>query len=288
MTERGVIGWLVLLVGMVVLLNLQGGLSDQVKSGMREGLAPLQAMLSGWSHAARDSVRGVRGLADLAAQNRDLSAELGTLRNRVQTLEALEGENLRLREQLNYAARTERTLASCEVIARDVSGWWRTVRLGKGYLDGIEADMAAITPDGLVGRTVYSTPRTADVVLITDPSCKVSVRLPRTGTNGILSGVWKREGPDRAFCRLEFLNKNSLIEPGDEVETSGLGGVFPAGLTVGTIEDVKRDGTGLGQTARVRIRADVGDLIHVFVVVEKRDPLEDLLMQRAEEERSSP
>jgi rod shape-determining protein MreC len=275
-----------LLIGLGVLLNLQGGLAARVKSGLREAVAPLQSMVSSGARTIADSVHGVRELADLAAQHRMLSEELVTLRNRVQALEALERENLRLREQLRYAERAGRRLESCEVIARDVSGWWQTVRLGKGYLDGIQAGMAAITPDGLVGKTVDSTPRTADVVLITDPSCKVSVRLPRTGTYGILAGVWKRDEEGRGECRLEFLNKNSEIREGDEVVTSGYGGVFPAGLIVGDVEAVELDAAGLSQTARVRIRADLADLVHLFVVVEERDPFEELLMQRVEEERS--
>ena len=275
-----------MLIGLGVLLNLQGGLSERVKSGVREGVAPLQTMLTSSTRAVKDSVHGVRELADLAARNREQSEELATLRNRVQALEELERENLRLREQLRYAERADRTLEPCEVIARDVSGWWQTVRLGKGYLDGIGAGMAAITPDGLVGKTVDSTPRTADVVLITDPSCKVSVRLPRTGTYGILAGVWKREEEGRRVCRLEFLSKGSDIREGDEVVTSGLGGIFPPGLMVGDVESVMVDSGGLSQTARVRVRADLGDLTHLFVVVEERDPLEELLMRRVEEERS--
>ncbi len=285
--ERGFILWFVLIVVLVLLLNLQGGLSERVKSALREATAPIQKMIFSSSRSVSSSYDSVRKLGELVEQNNVMSAELVELRNEVLTLSGLEKENIQLREQLRYAAGSDRALVSCEVLARDVSGWWQTLRLGKGYLSGVDTGLAVITPDGLVGKTIDSTPRTADVLLITDPSCKVSIRLPRTGTFGILSG----EGPSRrgeAICRLEFLNRSAEIESGDEVVTSGLGGVFPAGILVGHVETVAPGPSGLSQQAEVRARAKIGGLTQVFVAVEERDGVEELLLRRSLEERERP
>ena len=283
MRERGFILWFAVLAALVTLLNLEGPLSRSLKMLLREGVAPLQEGVAGGVRRVSGAFRAVRDVGERMEQKERMESELVELRNEVLTLKALEQENIRLREQLLYRRRAERRLVPCEVIARDVSGWWQTVQLGQGYLDEIEAKMAVITPDGLVGRTIDSTPRTADVLLISDPSCRVSVQVVRSGTFGILSGLGAPVR-GRVVCRLGFLNRNAAVREGDEVVTSGLGGVFPQGLLVGHIESVQRDESGLYQQAQVLVRADVAGLTHVFVVVDEKDEVEALLMRRAEEQ----
>ena len=282
--ERSAVIWIMVIVGLGVLLNVRGG---AVKSTLRDLLAPLQGIGSSVINRMKDSVYGIRHAGAVGEQNNQLSAELVKSRNEVLSLQALRQENLHLREQLAYWERAEWNLVSCEVIGRDVSGWWQTLQVSKGYLDAVNSGMAVITSDGLVGKTLESTPRTSHVLLVSDPSCRVSVRVARTGTFGILFG----EGPPlggQVICRIDFINKNAAIRAGDEVLTSGLGGVFPKGLLVGTIESVEMDPSGLSQRARVAVKAGVGGLIHVFVVVREQDAVDELLQQRSREERARP
>jgi len=280
--ERGFILWFVVIVVLVALLNLDGRPSRALKSALREILAPIQEAVAAGVGKVTGSFRAVRDFSDVAEQNERMAVELVQLRNENLTLRTFEQENIQLREQLQYARTAARDLVPCEVIGRDVSGWWQTVRLGQGYLDRIETGLAVVTPDGLVGRTLDSTAGTTDVLLISDPTCRVSVQVVRSGTFGIMSG----SGPPahgRVACRIDFLNRNAAIREGDEVVTSGLGGIFPKGLLVGYIETVQPDDSGLAQTARVLARSDLSGLTHVFVVVEEQDEVEDLLLRRSEE-----
>jgi rod shape-determining protein MreC len=115
----------------------------------------------------------------------------------------------------------------------------------------------------------------------------VAVRVQRTGTSGILAG----RGPGArgyAVCQLDFLNVDDVLKSGDQVVTSGLGGVFPKGLPVGYIDEVHVDKTGLTQTGRVMPSADVGRLNHVFVVVEHEDPVSSWLMRRSQQRGDLP
>ena len=280
--ERGLIAGVVLIVVLVGLLNLEGPLSARMKASLREVVAPLQEAVFSGARSVSEAVRAVRAFGELVEQNEAMSAELVALRNEVLTLQALERENIDLRRQLLYARRSERTLVSCPVIARDVSGWWQTVRLGKGYLDGVEADMAVITPEGLVGRTIAVSPRTADVLLVSDPSCRISVEIGRSEAFGIYAG----RGPTdegRAVGILEFVSRNADVREEDEVVTSGLGGVFPKGLLVGHVRSVEADASGLAQSASVLAAAGVVGLTQVFVVVEERDPVGERLLERSRE-----
>jgi rod shape-determining protein MreC len=269
----------VLAAVLIIVLNLPPSVSGRAKSMLREGLAPLQQLLSGMSLRVKEAAAGLRGLGGLARENQEMEGELARLRNDVRDLQALEQENMELREHLQFKQRAERVLIPCEVIARDISGWWQTIRLGRGSAEGITENKAVMTPDGVVGKTIDVSSRTCDVLLISDPACKVSARLSRTGAFGIVTGgglQWN----GRAICHMEFLNKNLPVQPGDEVVTSGLGGVFPKGLLIGYVEKVHSDHSGLYQRAEVLPKASLGALSYVFIVVEEEDPIDEMLRTR--------
>lgn len=208
--------------------------------------------------------------------NREMAEELVALRSQARHLEGLEVENVRLREQLHFAQRSSRRLIPCEVIGREVTGWWRTVRVAGGRRNGIHADKAVITTDGLVGKTYEVSSLTSDILLISDPTCRVSAQISRTGAHGILEGTGSPFA-GQAVCRLTFVNKDVMVREGDEVVTSGLGGVYPKGLLIGYVERVHQDSSGLYQMADVVPKADLGRLHYVFVVTEDEDMLMNLL-----------
>jgi rod shape-determining protein MreC len=278
----GWISWLVLGLVLMVMFNLPGSFSGGVKATLREGLAPLQQVFSVFSFRVKEAVTILRGLGGAVRENREMAAELVRLRGQVRNLQAVESENIELRTQLNFVRRTERELIPCEVIGRDISGWWQTIRLWNGTVEGIRVDQAVITPDGLVGRVIDVSARTADVLLISDPTCKVSVRISRTGSFGILSGRGASTAGE-PVCRMAFIDKTSPVRAGDEVVSSGLGGVFPRGLLVGYVEQVFQDPSGLYQYADVVPKADLGRLSYVFIVYEQEDPVEALLRRREEQ-----
>ena len=196
-----------------------------------------------------------------------MAAELVRLRDEVRDLRTLEKENNELREALEFARHSDRKLVPCEVIARDLTGWWQTIRLDKGSAEGVASGMAVITSDGLVGRTVSVSARTCDILLISDAGCKVSAQIARTGSFGIVSGSGP-SGAGQASCQIDFINKNTPILAGDEVITSGLGGVFPSGLLIGYVDKVYTDKTGLYQKADIIPKADLGALTYVFVAAD--------------------
>lgn len=276
MRERGIVVWVLLGAVLLTVLNLPESVSGQAKAVLREGLAPLQHAVSGVGRTLRESMRSIRGISTLYTENQKMASELVRLRNEVRGLEALKEENLELREQLQFMQRSERELIPCEVIARDITGWWQTVRIGKGSGSGLAPSMAVLTSDGLVGKTLDVSLRTCDVLLISDPKCKVSARIARTGAFGVVVGTGPTSG-GRPACRMQFVNKDIPVLPGDEVVTSGLGGVFPKGLLIGYVERVEMDAAGLYQSAYVIPKADLDMLTYVFVAAEQANPIDDYL-----------
>lgn len=278
MQNKGLITWLVILAFVLLLLNLPAAVSDWTKSLVRGSVAPLQHVLGAVTLRFGESVTVFRGLGGMIRKNREMAEELIQLRTRVRALESAENENLRLRSELHFAQRSSRHLIPCEVIGRDTSGWWHSIRLSGGSRDGIFRDSAVITSDGLVGRTAEVSKRVSDVLLISDPACKVSAQISRTGAHGILEGTGS-PFDGHARCRMRFINKNIPARAGDEVVTSGLGMIYPQGLLIGYVEKVYLDSGGLYQYADVIPKANLGMLTYVFVVSEEEDTMADLLRE---------
>lgn len=269
--------WIVLCCfGLVVavLMNLPEGAESRVKGAVRDGVVPIQTGVSASLRRAANLWSYLRGVGDLAMRNAELSGEITRLRSELRLAQDIERENEQLRDLLKFCPRPATSLlVPCEVVGRDSTGWWSTVRLDKGRLDGVRPDRAVITPDGLAGRTVAVSEHSADVVLLSDPSCQVSVRFPRSNARGLAVG--SRTPGIR--CRVLHVPVDADVAPGDEIVTSGDGGVFPKGLLVGRVSRVGRDPNGLSLVADVETAADLAAMEYAFVsaIEEDRDEEEE-------------
>ncbi|MDY0144865.1 MAG: rod shape-determining protein MreC [Kiritimatiellia bacterium] len=259
-------------IGLVVLvtMNLPDSASSRVKGAVRDGLSPLQGALRGGVREIRDIIRYVRGIGDLALENRALSEEIVYLRGEMRMARELERDNQMLRDLLGFVKGFSKHLVSCEVIGRDSTGWWQTIRLDKGAEAGVAEGRAVITPDGLIGRTVAVSGRTADVLLLSDPTCRVSVRLVRSGVLGVMEGLGGKPDEQPA-CRIDFISRTADVQEGDEVVSSGMGGVFPKGLLVGRVVRVEMESSGLYQTAWIDVAAKLGRSEYAFVAATEGD-----------------
>lgn len=269
--QKSLIVWAATLAVLLALLNLPLSAARGAKSAIREALAPLHALFQGAAIRAGETFSTLSGIGGLVGENRRMTEEIAILKGRVRELEAFERQNDELRGLLGFARASRRRLIPCEVIARDAGGWWQTLRVGRGSADGVEPDRAAVTPDGLAGRVISASPNTADVLLLSDPNCRVSARIVRNGAFGVVSGQGAGfSGP--LVCRMDFINRNHPVRPGDVVVTSGLGGIFPPELPIGAVDRVTLDDSGLYQRAEILPRADLGRLRYVFVVVTEPRP----------------
>ena len=245
-------------------------LTQKGKGAVRDAMAPAERGSAGLRQRLSEAVAAIRGMGGAAEKNRDLSYELVRLQARFNSLRDAEADNARLRRAFEFRATSSHELIPGNVISRNISGWWNTVRIGKGADDGIEENRAVISPDGLVGRTQKTSRFTCEVLLVSDPACRVSARIARIkdGGYGLVRGAGGSiKGHPKA--RMEFINKDVEIKVGDEVVTSGLsssGGVFPKGVHIGYVTEVYQDDTGLYQYAEIIPSATAGLLDYVFVV----------------------
>ena len=176
-------------------------------------------------------------------------------------LHEVELENVRLRNLLEFERRSEFHLLPAEVIGWDADRSVNSVLISVGQRRGVQKDMPVITPDGLVGKVFRVMPYVSVVQLLFDPNCRVSAIDQRSRASGILG--WERG--DRCF--LNNVPVRSDVREDDVIVTSGMGGVFPKGLILGCVSEVRGQEWQLFKEIVVIPAVDFTHLEEVFVLI---------------------
>jgi len=273
--DRNYLLWVALATFFLVLLNLPPSVSSSLRGFFRDSLATYQGAVTRAISGLYRTSSVVGNMTDVVRERDELGREVAGLHAQVRSLDRMVRENAELRDLLNFKQRLSLKTVACEVIARDDgAGWWQTIRLDKGREEGISENMPVITPDGIVGRTTEVSAQTCEVLLISDRSFKSSVRFEKEGSFGILhgGGVSLRGTHSVGVLfvpipfQVDYVRKDLDIKAGELVVTSGLGGIFPAGLMVGRVSRMSPDETGLYQHAEVVPSADLARLRQVLVI----------------------
>ena len=158
-------------------------------------------------------------------------------------------------------------LISATVIGRDISGWNDLIKIDVGINDGIDENYAVITTKGVIGRVTVASDNSSIVKLITteDGSNKVSVKIQINAENTAEAYLESYDSEKNAFV-LKLLSTGYTVTPGMTVITSGMGGVFPSGLLVGTVSEVSDLTNAVGMSVYVVPAADFSDFSYVSVV----------------------
>ena len=192
---------------------------------------------------------------------------------------SIETENIELRRQLealkdelniDYSL-TDYEYLNASVISRNVGYWYNKITIDKGSYNGVEKDMVVITSKGLIGRVINTTTFTSDVKLITtsDTNNKISVHISNGDTNlyGLINGYNYNDN----VLELEGISNTKDVNIGDKVYTSGLGGIFPSGILIGTVSEITTDSYDLAKVIKVKPSADFSDINYVSILKRKSD-----------------
>ncbi|MGZ4965554.1 MAG: rod shape-determining protein MreC [Chthoniobacterales bacterium] len=235
----------------------------KLQAGFYQMISPFLTTGSSFEKQITAMRTGMKTLEELERDNASLKVENRSLKATNQALRDVEHEVNRLRTALNYRERSVFKLVPAEIIARDASTWWRTVTINRGKQDRIDSDMAVVTEEGLIGKTTTVGDTIAVVLLVSDENCRVAASVEGTREQGIVTGE-RVAGALTPLLDLNFLSKQANLSPGQKVYSSGVGGVFPSGLLVGTVKDFKvRE---LDSQAHLNPEVDLSKLEDVFVV----------------------
>lgn len=215
-----------------------------------------------------DFIPVVKSRRDLDKQNRELKAENDLLRQQLRAFDATVRENIELNQLLAFKQRLPYRTLGARVIGRDASNWWKSLQIDRGTNDGLRENLAVLNADGLIGKVVKVTKGEARVLLLSDPSCKASALLQESRWDGIVSGVDAAFAGD-AQLRMTFVKRDAKINAGENVITSGLGGVFPKGVIIGTVTKAGLNPqTGMYQDLELKPAVDYRRLEEVIVILE--------------------
>lgn len=256
-----------MLLGAAILLHVVL-ISAQVNTA--SGLPVLQVVTFGsFAEVQRGTMAVINGVSNLWSgyialrqvrnENEALKGELRTLQVRLQEEHALAQRTDNLRQLLELRERANLDTTASEVIAGAASPEFRTVTIDKGTSDGLKADMAVISPAGVVGRVILPSGRASKVQLLIDRNAAAGALIERTRVQGVV------EGFGDGSLRMEYVPATSDVTPGDLVVTSGIDGIYPKGFVIGTIEQVDRGGGGYHQIT-VRPAVDFTRLEEVLIV----------------------
>lgn len=212
---------------------------------------------------------------DRAFRYEELAAENEALRQRVVELEldAIAGqdaqrENERMKDLLGLAEeRPELQYRDAAVVRRSSSNWYSNLTIDRGTLGGVEVNDCVIDQYGhLIGVVTEANPNSSLVTTILDPTLELGGRVARTDEDAILEGDFTLML--QGLLRLSFVSENAKLVTGDQVTTSGLGGVYPAGLVVGSVRTLYVEEDGINRYAEVEPEADINGTQYVYVIVD--------------------
>ncbi len=222
--------------------------------------APFQRLVS-WS--LDQLVSGFQNylfLLQTRQDNASLLEENRKLLNVIAGLRETQQENARFRKLLQFQDQQHFKTVLARVIAKDISAEFRAIRINRGERAGIRKNMPVVTSEGIVGRVFRTTATTSDVVTILDLLSAVDSIVERSRAHGIV------EGATDEVCQLKYALRTDDIQVGDLLISSGLGGVYPKGIPVGSVSKVNRKRFGITQEVEVRPSVDFTKLEEALVV----------------------
>ena len=166
----------------------------------------------------------------------------------------------RLEALLDLKRQVPFPIIGARVIAYDPSLWSRCALLDQGKNQGVKPGLPVLAPGGLVGRIVETYPQYSKVMLLVDRNSGADAVVQRTRVRGVLQG----KGGNR--CSLEYVPKKADVQVGDLVLASGLGGIYPKGLTFGKVTQADKNKPGVFQEIEVTPAVDLSALEEVLVV----------------------
>lgn len=236
-------------------------------------VSPFQKGASWVKNGIGNQIAFFSEMNSLEEKNEELMKENARLSNELSSLSQLREENERLRATLDFAQQNEQfELAGARVIAKDVSNYFQSFVIDKGVKDGVKVNDAVVDYSGLVGYVYEAADHTAKVSTLLDENTAVSVKVVRTGDSTMLKGDFTLQKDGR--CKLTYVGRDADIISGDVLQTSGLGGRYPAGLMVGRVAEVGKDEAEYMNYAIVEPVVDFAHLYEVMVITNSPELIE--------------
>ena len=259
----GIIITVVILILLVILSNSKLSDISYLGNAITTIVMPIQNGYTYLKNKISGNTNFFTNIDALSEENEKLKAENSEIGQKLRELEIIKAENLTLREYLNLTEKyTSYTTIPAYIINKDTSNYSSTFVINVGSDDGIRENMTVIADKGLVGHVVSVASNTAKVQTIIDPSSSVSVIFESTGDNAICKGAISSN-----TLKATNIATNAEILENDTVETSGMGGIYPKGIMIGTVSSIEKTKNVIDKYAVIKPAVDFNKLETVLVII---------------------
>lgn len=265
----------IFLIGFILVAALIGfSLTDREKPStpeqfMKDTIGWVQNIIHMPIKYVTNIFSNVEDIKNTYEENQVLKEKLAQYKSLIYDVQDLTEDNDELRDILDKTeSLRDFQPIQATVVSRSPEQWVKQVTINKGLQHGVDDNMAVITADGMVGKIQSTSEFTSTVQLLTgfDQFNRISAMISQEDDDDIF-GLIKDYDEGEGLLAFEIIDESDQnVEKGDLVMSSGMGGVFPSGLLIGTVEDVVPDQYGLTSTALVETSADMYNINHVIVV----------------------
>ncbi len=256
---------LVLLAGIMAYAAANGRLSAAPGELMGAVAVPFQKVAAAISGASEDFINKYIRIDSIIAENEQLTKENADLREKMVDYDMMKRENEQYKEAWQIKEENPSyQVVNANVIGRDALEKYYSFTIDKGSRHGVKVKDSVMTENGIVGRVIEVGPNYAKVATILDPSVSIGCMVSRTGDSGLVGG--DNVLSQNKQCTMSLLARDTLATEGDEVITTGLGGVFPRGLPVGTVKEVLLEASGKSMYAIIDPYEDIESVKMVMVI----------------------
>jgi len=250
----------------LLVLNLPSQAASRLKMGVGSLFLPLFGLASSAQQLPGKAIDATLPRSQLLKEIENLRQENQQLKLQQLQANATAQENNSLRAAVGWQQQQPWKLKLARVVLRDPANWWRTIQIDAGTRDGVHENSPVLISDGLVGRVSSAGTYRSQVVLLGDPNCRVSARVANPARD---IGILTASGPlENSLLNLTYLSSSANLKSGQQIFTSGEGGIFPAGIPIGQIFDARQAEFGLYTEARVKLSANLGALKEVWVLIQ--------------------
>jgi rod shape-determining protein MreC len=199
--------------------------------------SPIQTASSKATGATTDFFKQITSFNSTARENEELRKQLAAVQDQLRIANQQAAENDRLKSLLNLKEQSQYQMVPARVIARDPSVWFNTITISCGSSSGVAVNMPVVTTTGIVGRVITVSPWASQVMLLTDEKAGAGAVVGQLGQSGALGSIRGRQ--DLGLIEMRYVSGLEKVEVGDSVMTTGQDGIYPPGLNVGQVVDVK-------------------------------------------------
>ena len=264
-TVWGIIITVVILIILVFLSNIGIEKFSHVENAVSSLVIPIQNGLTYLKNKISGNDTFFTDINNLKDENQELKNKNRELEESLRELEMVRSENETLKEELNLSEKySEYTTKSAYVIDRDISNYNSDIVINLGSKDGIKENMTVIGDKGLVGHVISVTNHSAKVQTIVDPASSVSCTITTSNEGIIAKGTLEGESQLKAT----YIPTDAELIENDSIETSGLGGIYPKGIHVGTIKRVYNQKNITDRYAIISTAVDFTKLDTVLVIIQ--------------------